>query len=43
MFGVNPDCPYFCSDCYELGCAFCDIDAQIEAMDDEDYDEDDEN
>lgn len=23
MFEVNYDCPYFCTDCYELGCAYC--------------------
>lgn len=40
MFDVNTDCPYLCSDCYELGCAYCDIYAQIEealeSYDDED-------
>ena len=30
MFDVNTDCPYLSSDCYELGCAYCDIYAQIE-------------
>jgi len=40
MFDVNTDCPYLSSDCYELGCAYCNIDAQIEealeSYDDED-------
>lgn len=36
MFGVDLDCPYLCADCYELGCAFCDIQASIEDMYDED-------
>jgi len=33
MLEVNTNCPYLCSDCYELGCAFCDIDEQLKAMD----------
>ena len=43
MFNVDTDCPYICSDCYELGCAFCGIDAQLEAMYSDEDDEDDEN
>ena len=40
MFDVDTSCPYLCSDCYEEGCAFCNIDAEIAAAMGEDYDED---
>ena len=30
MFEVDTSCPYLCSDCYELGCGFCNIHEQIE-------------
>ena len=33
MFGVDTDCPYLCVDCYELGCAYCNIEEQLSEYD----------
>lgn len=40
MFDVNTDCPYLSADCCELGCAYCDIAAELAGEDEDEDDED---